>query len=80
MPKAASTRMDTLSGDYEIFMGVVDALSIRISGEKFVPATREMVQWLTKLATDNADQIVNFFGGLIDYIPKDARLGQQGVV
>jgi len=67
--KAAATRMNTLKGDYEIFMGVVDALSIRI-GEKFVPATREMVQWLTKLATDNADQIVAFFGGLVDYMPK----------
>lgn len=67
--KAASTRMNTLKGDYEIFTGVIDALSIRI-GEKFIPAAREMVQWLTTLASDHADQIVGFFSGLVDYIPK----------
>ena len=69
--KAAATRMDTLKGDYEIFSGIIETLSIRI-GEKFIPAARDMVQWLTKLATDNADQIVNFFGDMAGYIPKVA--------
>lgn len=69
--KAAATRMNTLAGDYEIFMGVVDALSIRI-GDKFLPVAREMFQWATNMVSGNADKIVGFFSGLIDYIPKVA--------
>jgi len=73
---AAATRMDTLSGDYEIFTGVVDALSIKI-GEKFIPAARDMLQWATGMVSGNSDRIVGFFEKLTEYIPSVTKRGMD---
>ena len=45
---AAARRMDNLSGDMEIFSGIVETVRVQI-GEKFQPATRKFVQSLTML-------------------------------
>lgn len=73
--QSAATRMDTLSGDWEIFQGILETISIQI-GQKFLPAARGIVQWATQLATEKGPQLVAFFGRIADMLP---GLGRQAL-
>lgn len=66
--ESAAIRMDTLSGDWEIFQGIVETLSIQI-GQKFLPHARSLVQWATEMATTHGPRIVDFFGRIADMLP-----------
>lgn len=61
----ATKRMDTLSGAWQIFRGVIDTVSLGI-GEKFLPAVRKAVEWLTDLAQTWGPRVIDFFGVLAD--------------
>ena len=58
---AAATRMDTLSGQWEIFMGVIEATSIQI-GEAFLPAAKKIVEWSQGMAEKYLPSVVAWFG------------------
>lgn len=66
--ESAAIRMDTLSGDWEIFQGILETLSIQI-GQKFLPHARSLVQWATEMATTHGPRIVDFFGRIADMLP-----------
>lgn len=57
---AAATRMDTLSGKWEIFRGIIDQTAIDI-GTAVMPQMRDLLGVLIQMATDNGPQIVAFF-------------------
>lgn len=66
---AAATRMNTLSGKWEIFTGVVDTLKIGI-GEKFLPVAEGLIEWTTRLAQEYGPLLLDWFGKLsagLDY-------------
>jgi len=60
---SAATRMDTLSGAWETFLGVVESLSIQF-GKAFLPALRTVVEGLTDLAV-NAGPKIDEWGKMI---------------
>lgn len=70
---AAATRMNTLSGQWEIFMGVVEASIIQI-GEAFLPAAKKIVEWATSAAEKYLPAVVAWFeefgAWIVDMLPK----------
>jgi TP901 family phage tail tape measure protein len=58
--EAAATRMDTLSGRFEIFNGIIDQTATDI-GTAILPELRNLLDILIQLATDNGPAIVEFF-------------------
>jgi TP901 family phage tail tape measure protein len=71
--EAAKTRMDTLKGDWEIFQGILETISIQI-GQKFLPNARGVVQWATELATRQGPALVDFFGRIANMMPALGRM------
>lgn len=71
--EAAKTRMDTLKGDWEIFQGILETISIQI-GQKFLPNARGVVQWATELATRQGPALVEFFGRIANMMPALGRM------
>ena len=65
--ESAAKRMDTLAGSWEIFLGIVDALKIKI-GDAFLPVAKRLADTLSDLATKHGDRIVRFFGQLAEQI------------
>ncbi len=61
--ESAATRMNTLSGKWEIFQGVVETLSVSI-GQKFLPLAGDIVKWATDMATAYGPQVVQWFDDL----------------
>ena len=57
---AAATRMDTLSGQWEIFRGVLEATSIKI-GDAFLPAAKKIVEWAQAAADKHLPAIIAWF-------------------
>lgn len=62
--KAAATRVDSLSGAWEILQGIIQGVQIQI-GDLFLPILQDVTGVLAGLATANAPAIVGFFDGLI---------------
>jgi TP901 family phage tail tape measure protein len=62
--KAAATRVDTLSGAWEILQGIIQAIQIQV-GDLFLPILRQVTSTLAGLATGNSTAIVAFFDSLI---------------
>lgn len=62
--KAAATRVDTLSGAWEILQGIIQAIQIQV-GDLFLPILRQVTSTLAGLATGNSAAIVAFFDSLI---------------
>ena len=58
--EAAATRMDTLSGRFEIFNGIIDQTATDI-GTAILPELRNLLDILIELATNNGPAIVAFF-------------------
>ena len=56
---AAAKRMDTLSGDFEIFQGVIETITIGV-GEGLIPAFRSMVKWITAIADEHGKKVVRW--------------------
>lgn len=59
--KAAATRVDSLSGAWEILQGVVEAIQIQV-GDKFLPLLRRITVAFIDLASENGPMVVDFFG------------------
>lgn len=55
--EAAKTRMDTLAGAWEVFMGVVETLTLSI-GEQFLPIARDVVEWVTEMASTHGPKLI----------------------
>jgi TP901 family phage tail tape measure protein len=64
---AAATRMDTLSGQWEIFRGTVDAASVMI-GDAFLPAMKEIVKWLQATSDKYMPDVIAWFGRFAAWI------------
>ena len=60
---ASATRMNTLRGAWEIFLGVTETLSIQL-GQTFLPIARDVVEWATQLATAQGPKVIEWFAGL----------------
>ncbi len=69
---AAATRMDTLSGKFEIFQGIIDQTATDI-GTAILPQMRGLTDVLIKLASDNGPAIVAFFTDVANWIVKLAQ-------
>jgi hypothetical protein len=71
--EAAATRMDTLSGQWEIFKGVLEAATIKI-GDAFLPAAKKIVEWAQEAADKYLPTVVAWFGRfgewLVAMLPK----------
>lgn len=64
---AAAIRMNTLAGQWEIFTGVVETLTIGI-GDKFLPLARRLVEWTTDMASKYGPPLVDWIGNLTSKI------------
>lgn len=58
--KAAATRVDSLSGAWEILQGVVEAIQIQV-GDAFLPLLRQVTGAFIDLAQQNGPMVVGFF-------------------
>lgn len=74
--EAAAIRMDTLIGQWEIFRGIVDESSKQI-GDKFKPHLKELVKWLTQMATEKGPAAIAFFGKVADQLPAIGAWGMK---
>lgn len=63
----AATRVDSLSGAWAIFQGIIEAVQIQV-GDKFLPILRGLTVGFTDLATKSAPMVVGFFGNIADTI------------
>lgn len=59
--QAAATRVDSLTGAWEIFKGIIEAVQIQV-GDKFLPIIRRVTEAVSVWASENSGQIVAFFG------------------
>lgn len=59
--QAAATRVDSLTGAWEIFKGIVEAVQIQV-GDKFLPVIRQVTEAVSVWASENSASVVNFFG------------------
>lgn len=59
--KSAATRVDSLSGAWQIFQGVTEAVQIQV-GDLFLPVLRQVTSWFTDTATRVGPMVVAFFG------------------
>lgn len=64
---SAAVRMDNLSGQWEIFMGIVDTVKLQI-GEAFLPVLKTLVTTLSELAEKYSPNIVAAFGKISDWV------------
>ena len=62
--QAAATRVDSLSGAWEILNGIIQGIQIQV-GDLFLPTLRQVTSVLSDLASANAPMIVGFFDALI---------------
>lgn len=60
--ESAATRVDSLKGAWQIFMGIVDSIKIQI-GDALMPAVRTAVESFSQFATKVGPIIVDVFGG-----------------
>ena len=74
--KAAAMRMDNLSGDMEIFQGVVDSLRIQM-GDEFQPALREIYQAATSFLSGIQPLVVGFASNIADGISNTITAVEQ---
>lgn len=65
---SAATRMDTLSGKFEILQGIIDGMLTKI-GDEFLPIARNFTDWAIKLADEHGPAVVAWFGELADAVP-----------
>ena len=63
----AATRMDTLAGQMEILMGVIDGLLTQI-GQAFLPTLKDLATWAADFASQNGPAIVAWFEQLAAWI------------
>ena len=64
---SAAERMDNLSGQWEIFMGIVDTVKLQI-GEAFLPVLKDLVGTLSGLAEEHSPAVVAAFGKISDWV------------
>lgn len=67
--RAAATRVDSLSGAWDIFKGVVEAIQIQV-GDKFLPILRKVTVWFTDMATKFGPKVIDAFGVISKRIEK----------
>ena len=65
--EAASTRVDNLAGDWEIFKGVVDSLALSFY-DYLQPGLRVITQWASTFLTDYGPKLIEFFGTMSEGI------------
>lgn len=65
--RSAATRVDSVSGAFEIFRGIVEAVQIQV-GDKFLPILRGVTVGFTDLASKAGPVVVDFFGKIADTI------------
>lgn len=65
--ESAATRMDTLTGAWEIFQGVLDTLVLSI-GDEFLPIARDLVDWATAMATEHGPKVTAWANALAEGI------------
>lgn len=65
--ESAATRMDTLTGAWEIFTGVVETLTLGI-GDKFLPVARKLVEWTTSVAQTYGPALIEWFGEFAEQV------------
>jgi len=58
--KAAATRVDSLSGAWEILQGIIEAIQIQV-GDVFLPMLRQITSAFIDLAQQNGPMVVGFF-------------------
>jgi TP901 family phage tail tape measure protein len=58
--QAAATRVDSLSGAWEIFQGIIEAIQIQV-GDAFLPLLRQVTSAFIDLAQQNGPMVVGFF-------------------
>lgn len=66
----AKKRMDTLAGSWDIFLGVVETLTLGI-GQQFIPIVRLTVDWLTSLAQQYGPPVIEMlkvFAGQVEIV------------
>jgi TP901 family phage tail tape measure protein len=63
--QAAATRVDSLTGAWEIFKGIIEAVQIQV-GDKFLPIIRRVTEAVSVWASENSGQVVDFFGTIAD--------------
>lgn len=61
--QAAATRVDSLTGTWEIFKGIIEAVQLQV-GDKFLPIIRQVTEAVSVWASENSGGIVAFFGGI----------------
>lgn len=75
--QAAATRVDSLTGAWEIFKGIIEAVQIQV-GDKFLPIIRRVTEAVSVWASENSGQVVAFFGviasGIDSVITKGTEL------
>ena len=76
--ESANTRMDTLSGAWEIFTGILETLQIGI-GQKFLPIARRMVEWITEMAGQYGPMAIEWAGAFSERIGVLADAVMRGV-
>jgi TP901 family phage tail tape measure protein len=64
---SAATRMDNLSGQWEIFMGIVDTVKLQI-GEAFLPVLKSLVTSLSGLAEEHSPAVVEAFSRIGEWL------------
>lgn len=75
--QAAATRVDSLTGAWEIFKGIIEAVQIQV-GDKFLPIIRRVTEAVSVWASENSGGIVALFGtistGIDSLISKGTEL------
>lgn len=59
--RAAATRVDSLSGAWDIFKSVLQSVQIQV-GDKFLPILRKVTVGFTDLAVKYGPKVIDFFG------------------
>jgi len=80
--ESAATRVDSLKGAWEIFMGIIEALQIQI-GDAFLPLVRQITENFSQLAAKYGPEVVGVFEKIADVITKVSsaysKFGVRGV-
>lgn len=57
---AAATRVDTVSGAWDIFLGIIEAVQVQI-GMTFLPLIKDILVSFSRLASEAGPQVIAFF-------------------
>jgi TP901 family phage tail tape measure protein len=75
--EAAATRVDSLSGAWDILKGIVEGVQIQI-GDKFLPVLRSLVEMGSTIAGESAPAIIDFFSSFASGLDRVIKAFQSG--